>query len=148
MSEIRRPLVRRGALVAALGLTAAAVSLPAVGAPVKIPLNVGQETTGSNTGAHGFFTYDIEGDTLCYTLEVRRLSAPALAAHIHPGARHTDGPPLVHLEPENATSFTVSDCTTFDADVLADIDENPRAYYVNVHTSTFPGGEIRGQLVR
>jgi hypothetical protein len=35
---------------------------------------------------------------------------------------------------------------TADAALLAAIEDTPRDYYVNVHTPTFPGGEIRGQL--
>jgi hypothetical protein len=44
------------------------------------------------------------------------------------------------------TSFDVAACTTADSGLLAAIEANPRAYYVNVHTMMFPGGEIRGQL--
>ncbi len=146
MSRSTRSLVRRGALVAALGLAAAGAGLPAVGAPNQVPLNVGQETTGSNTGASGFFTYTIEGDTLCYTLEARRLSVPAVAAHIHVGDRKVAGPVVVPLSVGSGTSFTVSDCITDTSGILDQIAENPRDYYVNVHTPTFPGGEIRGQL--
>jgi hypothetical protein len=29
---------------------------------------------------------------------------------------------------------------------LADLQANPKSYYVNVHTANFPGGEVRGQL--
>ena len=132
----------------ALGTVAVASSAAAdQGGVPAIPLNTEQETTGSNTGASGFFSYTIEGDELCYTLTVRDLSVPATAAHIHLGPRHVAGPIVIH--------FTVGSGTTFDgsrmrdpgdpAD-LAELLANPRSYYVNVHTPTFPGGEVRGQL--
>lgn len=141
--------VRRGALVAALGITITAVAMPATAVSNRIPLNTGQETTASNTGARGSFTYTITGSTLCYTLVVKNLSEPnVLGAHIHVGDRRTDGPVVVPLSTVDATSFTTSGCVTPDPAVLAGIEENPRDYYVNVHTeNNFPGGEIRGQLI-
>ncbi|SEE30519.1 CHRD domain-containing protein [Ruania alba] len=137
---------RRGAAVAALALGLTAVAAPAGAAPNFVPLNVGQETTGSNTGASGSFTYTIEGDQLCFTLSARNLSVSAAAAHIHVAPRNAAGPVVVPLSVGDGTSFSVSDCVTADAEVLGAIDDNPRSYYVNVHTPTFPGGEIRGQL--
>jgi hypothetical protein len=137
---------RRGAAAAALGVVLAAGAAPASGSPNFVPLNVGQETTGSNTGASGSFTYTIDGDELCYTMSARQLSVPADAAHIHVGPRKVAGPIVVPLSVGDGTAFTVSECVTADPALLADIADNPRAYYVNVHTPTFPGGEIRGQL--
>ncbi|HEX5859432.1 MAG TPA: CHRD domain-containing protein [Microbacterium sp.] len=130
------------AAVAALALGGA---LPAQAAPA-IPLNNGQETTGAEGGAHGFFTYSIDGDQLCYTMEVDGLTAPALFAHIHIGPRETAGPVVIGLDVGEGTSFEVSDCVTAAPAVLAAIEANPKAYYVNVHTPTYPGGEVRGQL--
>jgi hypothetical protein len=109
-------------------------------------LNTGQETTGSDTGASGFFSYTVNGDQLCYTLTARDLSAPALAAHIHVAPRNVAGPVLVPLHVGSGSTWTVDACTTADAGVLAAIAGSPGSYYVNVHTPTFPGGEIRGQL--
>ncbi|MEO7235462.1 MAG: CHRD domain-containing protein, partial [Lapillicoccus sp.] len=98
------------------------------------------------TGASGFFTYTISGTQLCYTLTARDLSANAVAAHIHHGPRNVAGPVVIPLTVAAGTSFTRSACTTASAMLLADIQADPKAYYVNVHTPTFPGGEIRGQL--
>ncbi|MEV7528402.1 CHRD domain-containing protein [Agrococcus sediminis] len=121
--------------------TAAANAAPA------IPLNGGQEVPAPNAfGAHGWFSYEIDGDQLCYTLEVDGLSAPAAAAHIHVAPRNAPGPVVVPLSVESATSFAVEACTTADPMLLAAIEANPRDYYVNVHTPTNPSGEIRGQL--
>ena len=61
----------------------------AASAAPAIPLNGGQEAPAPNDfGAHGWFSYEIDGDQLCYTLEVDGLSAPAVAAHIHVAPRN------------------------------------------------------------
>ena len=53
---------------------------------------------------------------------------------------------VVPLMVDSGTTWTVETCTTTDSAVLAAIEASPGSYYVNIHTSTFPGGEIRGQL--
>ncbi|GGI47908.1 hypothetical protein BCL57_002621 [Agromyces flavus] len=138
----------------ALGLAAAAACTVAVAGPANavdpgrgtsvIALNTGQEVTDARGGAHGLFLYTIDGDELCYTLEVSGLTEPAVAAHIHLAPRGTAGDVVVPLTVEPSTDFVTEACVT-DSDVPA-IADDPAAYYVNVHTSTYPGGEIRGQL--
>ncbi len=131
------------AAVAAIAFTGAG----AANAAPAIPLSGGQEAPAPNSfGAHGWFSYEIDGDQLCYTLEVDGLSAPATAAHIHVGQRNAPGPVVVPLSVESATSFEVAACTTADPMVLAAIEANPKGYYINVHNANNPPGEIRGQL--
>ncbi|WP_448006931.1 CHRD domain-containing protein [Agromyces bauzanensis] len=135
------------AAAAALTLGAAGAAQAAPPTMTKVPLNTGQEVPApTEGGAHGFFSYEIDGDELCYTLEVTGLSSPAAAAHIHVAPRNVPGPIVVPLMVENSTSFEVSDCTTADAALLAAIEANPGGYYVNVHTPMNMPGEIRGQL--
>ncbi|MBT2515099.1 CHRD domain-containing protein [Arthrobacter sp. ISL-30] len=136
---------------AALLATSAGSAAAAPGGVPAIPLNVGQEVTGSNTGAHGFFSYTIDDDELCYTLSVSNLSGSATGAHIHIGLRREAGRIEVTLDTRAGTSWTVEDCIKAGEGDLsqADLDaisSNPRNYYVNVHTPTFLGGEVRGQL--
>jgi hypothetical protein len=112
-----------------------------------IPLNTGQEAPApAGGGAHGFFSYEIDGGTLCYTIEVTGLSSPAVAAHIHLAKRNVAGPVVVPLVVPAETSFETSACTSADPGLLAAIGANPKAYYINVHTSVNPPGEVRGQL--
>ncbi|UVJ40626.1 CHRD domain-containing protein [Arthrobacter sp. CJ23] len=151
MQRMDRTRVRK---IAAAGAIAALVSVGAgagaaganPGGVPAIPLNTEQEVTGSNTGANGFFSYTIDGDQLCYTMSARNLSLPATAAHIHLAPRNVAGPVLVPLTVGSGSSWTVSACAAADEAVLQAIADSPRSYYVNVHTPTFPGGEIRGQL--
>lgn len=120
--------------------------------PAAIPLNAEQETTGSTSTGSGFFSYTIEGDQLCYTLEVRDLTMAPFAAHIHIGPRNVAGPIVVGLLTPPAATSTVSECITavdggdLTPAELAAIAADPRNYYVNVHTTNWPGGEVRGQL--
>lgn len=133
-------------LVAAFSVAGAGAAQAKPGGTPAIPLNTEQEVTGSNTGASGFFSYSIAGDQFCYTLEARNLSVPAVAAHVHLAPRHFAGDVVIPLIVGSGTSWTVQSCTTADTALLAAVAESPRSYYVNVHTPTFPGGEIRGQL--
>ncbi len=142
-------------VVGALAAGMIASALPAAPAGADggaIPLNAGQETPGAISGGSGFFTYTVSGSTLCYTLEVRNLTAAPVAAHIHIAPRHVAGPVVVPLATPPAATSTVSACiTAVEGGVmtpaeLAAITADPRAYYVNVHTPLWPAGEVRGQL--
>ena len=137
-------------------LTLAIVALMFVGAGAAqaappdspaIPLNTGQETPKPSVGgAHGTFSYEIDGSQLCYTIAVTGLSSPAVAAHIHLADRNTPGQIVVPLVVPSQTSFDTSACTTADPALLAAIQADPKAYYINVHTSMNTPGEVRGQL--
>jgi hypothetical protein len=146
MYTTRRARATALTISAIFALAFAGVGAAQAAAP-GVPLSGGQEVPSpTNRSAHGFFSYEIDGDQFCYTLEVSGLSAPAVAAHVHLGDRHVAGPVVIPLTVPAETSFEVSACTTADAGLLADIDANPSDYYVNVHTSTNPTGETRGQL--
>lgn len=146
--SLRASIRTLAVLGAALALTTAGAGVATAkpGGVPAIPLNTEQETTGADTGASGFFSYTISGDQLCYTLDARDLSAPAVAAHIHVGPRNIAGPIVIPLVVGSGTSWTVQTCTTATLTLLQAIAADPGSYYVNVHTPTFPGGEIRGQL--
>jgi CHRD domain len=149
MNTAHRFSVRTAAVAAAvLAFTFAGPGIANAdrGGVPAIPLNNGQETTGADTGASGFFSYTIEDDQLCYTMTARNLSEPAVAAHIHIAPRKEAGPIVIPLTVGSGTDWTVEECTTVDPAILEAVEEDPRAYYVNVHTPMFPGGEIRGQL--
>ena len=143
----------RSARTAALTIAAAAAftfaGAGAAQAAPAIPLTGGQETPRPNNfGAHGSFSYEIDGNEFCYTLEVTGLSAPATAAHVHVAPRNTPGPVVIPLAvpAPGQTSFDVEACTTADPMLLAAIEADPGAYYVNVHNANNMPGEIRGQL--
>jgi CHRD domain/PEP-CTERM motif len=76
------------------------------------------------------------------------LTAPATASHIHgPAGVGTNAPVLFALSSvPNATAGAIPE-QTFSITPAQVADLFNGLYYMNVHTSTFPGGEIRGQLI-
>jgi CHRD domain len=87
-------------------------------------------------------TVDVVAGQLCYDLTWSSQVGTPSAAHIHRGAKGTNGPIVVVLnEPPSPKA-----CVAADAAVLQGIAGDPGGYYVNIHTSTHPGGAVRGQL--
>jgi hypothetical protein len=104
-------------------------------------------------------------DQITFVLTYADLSAPPLVAHIHVGQRGVNGGVSVFFcggaKPAcpATTSGTVTGTITaadvmgpttqgFKAGDLASVEKAIRAgvTYVNMHTSNFPNGEIRGQI--
>jgi hypothetical protein len=93
-----------------------------------------------------------------YRVEVSNLSAPATLVHLVVGARDVVGAVIANL-PVIAPTGTIAsgaidlrgsitfNNSTVSGDSLRSLLESGSAY-VNVHTATFPAGEVRGQLAR
>ena len=84
-------------------------------------------------------------EQICFELSVSNITLPAIGAHIHAAPAGSPGPVVVPLIPPDA-SGTSSGCISADRDLILAIIQNPENYYVNVHSTEYPAGAVRGQL--
>ena len=161
--------------IATAGLVLAGVSLARGGdddnGKVSATLVGYQEVPSISTAARGSFEARIGSSAIEYTLRYRGLEGGnVLFSHIHLGQRHTNGGVIVFLcggggKPAcpNASDGTVEGTIT-EANIVGPagqgipgggvagtFDELVRAIragaaYANVHTTQYPGGELRGQI--
>jgi len=118
-----------------------------------------ERPTPNTSTATGTATYVLTGNLLSYVVTVNGLTAPASGAHIHVGASTVAGPIVVPYTVSATQSGVVSTGTidltfpivsgnsSITGDSLKVLLNNGNAY-TNVHNSSFPGGEIRGQIVK
>ena len=162
------------AVIAVLGVVAAAVATGG-GRNISERLMGFQEVPAVSTGASGRFEAQIGrfSDEIRYRLSYRDLEGSVTQAHIHLGQERVNGgisvwlcgnpsptvtppagtqmcPPAPAtitgtLEPDDVVGPTGQGIDAGQFDELLDaIDAG--VTYANVHSSRFPGGEIRGQL--
>ena len=93
----------------------------------------------------GFAVITISGTTIDYSLLVNGLTTPT-AAHIHSGVFGVAGPIVVPLNPTFGAGCATGSITGVSSTLIDQILANPSAFYVNVHSTEFPDGAIRGQL--
>jgi Cu/Zn superoxide dismutase len=151
---------RRASVVVVMGaLVALAVWVGTAsggGRPLSTSMSGANENPKNNSPATGTTALRLNHGqgTVCYDMTVSSLTTSPSAAHIHKAPAGSNGGVVVHLfgsggAPAPTTaSFTITNfCQSGVSQALIkDIIQNPDQYYVNVHTSTFPNGEIRGQL--
>jgi hypothetical protein len=108
------------------------------------------ESPRGDTNGKGAAGVTISGNRVCLAISYSDLSRVA-AAHIHRGARGQNGPIVVDPKFTGGPGArgTLGRCVTPNpGTTAAQIRSNPGGFYVNVHSSEFPGGAIRGQLSR
>jgi hypothetical protein len=166
-----RWILRAAAVIAVLGLTVAATSADEATMAMHAKLSGFQEVTPKLSPSTGHFEATVTGSTLSYTLTYSKLSSPAFMAHIHFGQPAVNGGVFLWLCGPAGTApagtptcppdgGTVSRSGVTAADIKGISDQNLSAgdlagalsiiaagdAYVNVHTTNFPGGEIRGAV--
>ena len=146
-------------------LVACAVAAPAAStAPAKngrgtmcvlhARLTAKNETTGSTSTAKGLTVIKVRTDgTIPFKTQINnRNHETFVAGHVHQAPAGVAGPIVVPLfvapaPPTSARHIKESGTATPNAGTTgANLCQNPSAYYVNYHTTAFPGGAIRGQL--
>jgi hypothetical protein len=138
---------------------------------VIIPLQGFQEVPVVSTTARGTFVANLQNNAIRYELRYDALQGDVLQAHIHLGQRDVNGgvsvflcqtatnPDLTGLAPVCPPPPARVTGTLTAANVIGPANQGIAAgefaellrairagkAYVNVHSSTFPGGEVRGQ---
>ena len=110
----------------------------------KATLNGANERPNPNTStATGSATLTYNNESNVFTIVVTYSGMTATASHIHKGEATVSGGVIFGFSPVTSPiNYTSAALTAAqETDLLAGL------YYVNVHSSTFPGGEIRGQLI-
>lgn len=106
---------------------------------------VGPTTPISSGTGSGYLVYD--GTTLSWNISFTGLTTGVTAAHIHgPAAPGSNAGVLLNLFPPlGGTSGSIVGSGTPSPATLAAM--NGGIAYVNIHTTQYTGGEIRGQII-
>ena len=160
--------MKRSLHLLVLALAVSAVMTSSATAQVihlEATLTGGEETPapGLNTGAVGTAEVgvDLNNREVVVNLQLFNLPTGTTAGHIHAGARGTPGPVILDFNfPAGRTgdmpiTFRLGQAAfrarpeiginTFDDAIQTIVAGNS---YVNIHTTQYPAGEIRGQLTR
>jgi hypothetical protein len=115
--------------------------MPGSGA-IKVNLTGSEEVPPLSVPGSGSGTIRVAEDGTV-TGSVTTKDVAGTMAHIHRGAKGTNGPVIVPLEKKGDT-YTVPAGRKLTAEQLKDLKAGN--LYVNVHTAKNKGGEVRGQL--
>jgi hypothetical protein len=151
--------MRRLAVILSAALLALGTILPASVAAAPPPrtfvavLNAAEEVptcAPAGRNARGVATFHVTNATLGtvrWKLVANNLPGSIVAAHIHLAPKGVAGPVVQPTPPTPGAENGVIGSGSFTNPALvAAMQANPQAYYVNVHTTVCAPGAIRGQL--
>ncbi len=141
----------RRTLIFGLALTFVLFGTTAFAQTFGAVLTGSQENPPTTSPGFGNFTgsFDSGHANLTVTLTVANLGAPINNFHIHEKASGSQsGPVIINLIGLGGVFINNKMTGMFPvtSDVAARMLANPSSFYVNVHTTQFPGGAIRGDL--
>lgn len=110
----------------------------------KATLTGAQEVPANASTATGSATLVYDSIGKVFSLSVTHTIPNPTNGHVHKAPVGVSGGPIFPFA--SFTSPISYTSPVLDATQQADLKAN--LYYVNIHTAAFPGGEIRGQLIR
>lgn len=146
--------IRIAALVAGLALAlafATAADAGDGGRPLATPLTGAEEVPGpgdSDATGQADIRLNQGQRKVCFDLSWAEIDGTVVAAHIHVAPAGSAGGIVVPLfAGAFAGTDSASGCVeNVDRDLIKAVRQDPSAYYVNVHSTVFPAGAVRGQL--
>ena len=124
----------------------------------NIDIEFAANLSGSNevpsiiTSAGGSVTATLNGNQLVIEGSFENLSGDYAASHIHSGMAGQNGGVVVALSPtvnaDNKSGTFAAASNTFELTAEQMTTLENQGMYINIHSSTFAGGELRGQLVQ
>ena len=150
---MRSPSTNFLTLAAAAALSATAAFSQTVadgGRPFTTTLTGAAEVPGpgdSNATGTVKITLNHGQERVCFEFSnVTNVDGTIVAAHIHRAPVGVAGPVVVPLF---AGALDEEGCVNnVNPDLIKDIIQHPAGYYVNIHSTVFPAGAIRGQLAK
>jgi CHRD domain len=133
--------MRHGGDMLIAGASACPAGAGKTGQGIKLTASL-QPVSGATGSGSATVTIRLGKAELCYTLTVTGLTN-VTAAHIHRGSTGAIVVPLAA-----PTSGTASGCVSVVKALLQEIANNPSAFYINVHTTAYPNGQVRGDLTK
>ncbi|HKX85887.1 MAG TPA: CHRD domain-containing protein [Flavobacterium sp.] len=110
----------------------------------RATLTGASEVPSNASTATGTATLSFNNTTKIFNLTVTYSGMTATAAHVHKGAVGVSGGPVFPITVTASPMYLTSAALTTEQE--ADLKAN--LYYVNIHSSAYPDGEIRGQLMK
>ena len=105
------------------------------------------EATNAARGSAIFHVVDEATGTVNYKVVANNLPGEIILAHIHIAPKGTPGPVVQPLPPTPGVEHgVIAEGTFTNAALVAALQADPDAYYVNVHSTVCTSGVIRGQL--
>lgn len=138
-----------GAASATAGEVSSALQDPAATFIVNL---TGQDVPeGGDLGGQGSGRLELNAQqqTACADVSWKMLKGEVTALHLHVAVAGSEGPHWVDFF--NGRSLAggdgqSSDCVPLAQDKIRAVIDNPAGYYLNVHSTAFPKGALRGQL--
>jgi CHRD domain/Calx-beta domain len=113
-----------------------------------VALMDGRQQREGNPTATGSarLTFVPAAGTLSYSVSVQGIGGQPTETHLHPGGPTDDGLGVLANLESPTDNGTVSRTTTFSRLTMLQIREHPEQFYVQVHSTNYFTGAIRGQL--
>lgn len=116
------------------------LALPLAAGAQTLTATLSETSEATGSGAAGVAILNFSGAEVRYSVLVSGVASPT-AAHVH----ELDGDVVLTLS-ESFVAGTATGTATAGAEIATAILSNPGGYYVDVHSTAFTGGAVRGSL--